>query len=192
MVCTPLSVVPIWYVPASYCIGQKHLQTISRTVLELLSIFSVQFSFRYSQWQQCPTGSLFIINASIVNRAEKRSVASNVTLKGWKTLFLIRLLSLKNSILSMRGNTSAWASRKKDGTEELGTRDWHTEGNIQFVPFLNRGFQCCAQECFPLHYLLPVPTLFLPCNCGCGSGSLLSPCLSLSLLISFSSILWRR
>ena len=157
MVCMPLNIVPIWYVPASYSIRQKHLQTIDLTVLELMSIFSVQFSFRYYQWQQCPTVSLFIINASIVNRAEKRSVASNVILKGWKTLFLIRLLSLKNSILSLRGNTSDWASRKRDGTEELGTRDWHTKGNIQFVAFLNRGFQCCTQDCFPL----PICCLFL-------------------------------
>lgn len=122
MLRTPLSVAPIWYVSASYCIRQKHLQTIGPAVLELISIFSVQFSFRYYQWRQCPTESLFIVDASIVNRAEKRSVASNGIVKGWKTLLLIRLLSLKNSILSMRGNTSDRASEK-----EMVHKSWEWE-----------------------------------------------------------------
>ena len=111
----PLSVVPIWYVPACYCTGQKHLQRMDTAVLELMSIFSPQFSFRYYQWWQYPTVIPFIINASIVNSAEKRSWTYNTIVKGWKTLFLIRLLSLKNSVLFMRGNTSDWASGKRDG-----------------------------------------------------------------------------
>lgn len=110
----PLSLVPIWYVPACYCSRQNTYKEWP-TVLELMSIFSPQFSFRYHQWQQCPTVIPFIVNTSIVNSAEKRSWAYNVIVKGWKTLFLIKHLSLKTSILFMRGNTSDWASGKRDG-----------------------------------------------------------------------------
>ena len=111
----PFSLVPIWYVPACYCIRQKHLKRMDTAILEPLSTFSPQFSFRYYQWWQYPTVIPFIINASIVNSAEKRCWTGNTIVKGRKTLSLIRLLSLKNSILFMRGNTSDWASGKRDG-----------------------------------------------------------------------------
>lgn len=140
--------------PVCYCIRQKHLGRIEPAVVELMSLFSVQFSFWYYQWWQFPTGGLFVTNASIVKTAEKRRETYNAIVKGWKALFLIRLLSLKNFILSIRGNTSAWASGKRDGISELRIRDWHTKRNIQFVAILNRGFQCSALDCFTLSTVL--------------------------------------
>lgn len=54
-------------------LDKKHLERMDTEVLELTSIFSLQFSLRYYQSRQWPTVIPFIKNASIVNRVEKRS-----------------------------------------------------------------------------------------------------------------------
>lgn len=171
----PLGVVPIWYVPACYSIRLKHLQRMDTTVLELNVYFlsTVLISILPMRAvSHCDTLYYKCLHCKYFRK--KRSWTYNVILKGWKTLFLIRLLSLKNSILLMRGNTSDWASGRRDGIQDLRTRDWQTKENVQFVALLNRGFQGSASDCYCAIYCsLP---LFLSHNCSFWSFNFLNSC----------------